>query len=44
MDQFSKIRNSNNYPKDTVTGLIASKDLTTYSKWGDLKEQQQVFV
>jgi len=30
MDQFSKIRNSN-YPKDTVTGLIASKDLTTYN-------------
>ena len=37
MDQFCKIGNSN-YPKVTVTGLTASKDLTTYNKWGHLKE------
>lgn len=43
MDKFSKIRDSS-YPKDIVTGLIAGKDLAIYIKWGDLKEQQPVFV
>jgi len=43
MDQFSKIRNSN-YPKDTVTGLIAGKDLTTYIKWGNFKKTANICV